>query len=91
MLTAPVNLSKNDLFGLSIPLEKFTAENKNFEYHTYLITVDDEFVPQLNSEHRGYAWTPLDDYPKPLHPGLFSTVNIDIVQTKLQTLTKKGP
>mgnify|MGYP003333320675 FL=1 len=72
-------------FEKIIPLEKFTAENKNFEYHTYLITVDDEFVPKLNDEHRGYAWTSIDDHPKPLHPGVWGTVSIDVIQQKIDT------
>ena len=52
-----------------IPIEKFTSDN-NFVYHTFLITVPQEFVPVLNEEHRGYAWLPLSDHPKPLHPGV---------------------
>jgi len=31
-----------------------------------------------------------NQYPKPLHPGLFNTVNFDVVQEKLNTLTKKA-
>ena len=46
--------------------------------------------PILNEEHCGYAWVGEGQYPKPLHPGLFSTVNFDIVQEKLNSLTKKA-
>jgi hypothetical protein len=49
-----------------------------------------EFIPKLNDEHCGYAWVGDGQYPKPLHPGLFSTVNFDVVQSKLKTLTEKG-
>jgi 8-oxo-dGTP pyrophosphatase MutT (NUDIX family) len=69
-----------------IPLEKFTAETKNFEYHTYLILVDDEFVPVLNNEHRGYAWTNLDDHPRPLHPGVWRTFNFKSIIDKIKTV-----
>ena len=69
-----------------IPIEKFTSENKNFIYHTFLITVDSEFIPQLNDEHRGYAWVPLKDYPKPLHPGVWRTFNFKSVVEKLKTI-----
>jgi 8-oxo-dGTP pyrophosphatase MutT (NUDIX family) len=69
-----------------IPLEKFTAENKNFEYHTYLITVENEFVPQLNNEHRGFAWTQIDDHPKPLHPGVWRTFSFKSVVDKIKTV-----
>ncbi len=68
-----------------IPLEKFTAENTNFEYHTYLLTVEQEFVPQLNDEHRGYAWTSIDDHPKPLHPGVWRTFSFKSVIDKIKT------
>jgi 8-oxo-dGTP pyrophosphatase MutT (NUDIX family) len=73
-------------FTKIIPLEKFTAENKNFEYHTYLITVDNEFVPTLNDEHRGYAWTSIDDHPKPLHPGVWRTFSFKSVIDKIKTV-----
>lgn len=68
-----------------IPLEKFTAENTSFEYHTYLITVEDEFIPLLNSEHRGYAWTAINDCPKPLHPGVWRTFSFEVILDKIKT------
>ena len=69
-----------------IPLEKFTSENKNFEYHTYLIVVQEEFVPQLNDEHRGYAWTSINDHPRPLHPGVWRTFSFKGVIDKIKTV-----
>ncbi len=69
-----------------IPLETFTADNKKFVYYTFLVTVDNEFVPVLNDEHRGYCWVEIDDYPKPLHPGLWRSFNFDIVRKKIKTL-----
>jgi 8-oxo-dGTP pyrophosphatase MutT (NUDIX family) len=74
------------VFNKIIPLEKFTSENKTFEYHTYLIVVEDEFVPQLNDEHRGYAWTSISDHPKPLHPGVWRTFNFKSVVDKIRTV-----
>lgn len=71
-----------------IPIQKFV--NNTFTYHTFFCEVTDEFIPVLNEEHCGYAWVGDKQYPKPLHPGLFSTVNMDIVQDKLYQLTKKG-
>ena len=68
-----------------IPLEKFTADNTNFEYHTYLLTVDKEFIPCLNDEHKGYAWTGVNDYPKPLHPGVWRTFSFKSVVNKIAT------
>lgn len=69
-----------------IPLEKFTSDSNNFEYHTYLVTVEDEFVPKLNDEHRGYAWTSITDHPKPLHPGVWRTFNFKSVIDKIKTV-----
>lgn len=69
-----------------VPIQKFV--NNNFTYHTFFCAVDNEFVPILNGEHIGYAWVGMNQHPKPMHPGLFSTVNIDIVKEKLKTLTK---
>lgn len=69
-----------------IPIQKFV--NNTFTYHTFFCEVDDEFKPILNDEHCGYAWVTQENYPKPLHPGLFSTINIDLVQEKLSALTQ---
>ncbi len=68
-----------------IPIQKFV--NNDFTYHTFFCEVEDEFIPKLNNEHVGFAWVIEGLYPKPLHPGLFSTVNIDIVIEKLNSLT----
>lgn len=70
-----------------VPIQKFV--NNTFTYHTFFCEVENEFIPTLNYEHCGYAWVGEDQYPKPLHPGLFSTFNFDIVREKLQAL-KKG-
>lgn len=71
-----------------VPIQKFV--NNNFTYHTFFCAVEDEFIPILNEEHCGYAWTSFDHYPKPLHPGLFNTVNLDVVVDKLKKLIKKA-
>lgn len=70
-----------------IPIQKFS--NQTFTYHTFFCNVDNEFIPVLNNEHVGYAWIDEDKHPKPLHPGLFSTINIDVVQEKLKFLLGK--
>lgn len=66
-----------------IPIEKFTSSDNKFVYHTFVCVVDDEFVPVLNNEHLGYAWINEGTWPKPMHPGLWSTVNMDTVQNKI--------
>lgn len=81
-----INYFPND--AKLIPIQKFV--NNTFTYHTFFCKIDKEFIPTLNDEHCGYAWMDSQHYPKPLHPGLFNTINFDVVQTKLQTLTKKA-
>lgn len=69
-----------------IPIEKFTSGNGTFVYHTFVCPVDHEFIPDLNSEHRGYCWVKLNDHPKPLHPGVWKTFKFDVVKQKLGVL-----
>lgn len=70
----------------AIPVEKFTSESGKFFYHTFVIVVDQEFVPTLNSEHKGFCWVKIDDLPTPLHPGVSRTFNFESVIEKLKIL-----
>ncbi len=79
-------LDYNFIFNKVIPLEKFTSDNYKFIYHTFIVPVDEEFVPLLNKEHRGYCWVGLEDHPKPLHPGVWRTINFEAVVAKIKTL-----
>jgi 8-oxo-dGTP pyrophosphatase MutT (NUDIX family) len=69
-----------------VPLEKFTSADGQFEYNTWVCVVANEFVPVLNNEHMGYAWIDRGQWPRPMHPGLWSTVNIEAVQSKIDTV-----
>ena len=69
-----------------VPLEKFTTVDQGFAYHTFFCSVDSEFTPVLNDEHVGYAWIASGTWPKPMHPGLWATVNFDAVQNKIKTV-----
>jgi len=71
-----------------IPLEQFTSSDGLFCYHTFFCCVVEEFKPTLNHEHIGYAWIDTGTWPKPMHPGLWSTVNFEAVQNKIDTLKK---
>ena len=42
---------------------------KVVDFTTFLLRIDEPFVPTLNDEHVGYAWAPVDAPPEPLHPG----------------------
>jgi ADP-ribose pyrophosphatase YjhB (NUDIX family) len=72
-----------------VPLEKFTTVDQHFAYHTFFCSVAEEFVPVLNHEHTGWAWLNSGIWPKPMHPGLWSTVNFDAVQDKIQTIEQQ--
>lgn len=69
-----------------IPIETFTSDNERFVYYTFVTSVDEEFIPKLNHEHRGYCWVELKDHPKPLHPGVWRTFNFSAVKKKIKTL-----
>ena len=71
-----------------VPIQKFV--NHTFTYHTFFCVLREEFMPRLNEEHSGYCWIDPEHYPKPLHPGLFNTINFDVVQNKLKELIKKA-
>jgi 8-oxo-dGTP pyrophosphatase MutT (NUDIX family) len=69
-----------------LPLEKFTSADGGFSYHTFFCSVTKEFVPTLNEEHIGYAWITSGTWPRPMHPGLWSTVNFEAVQNKINVI-----
>lgn len=71
-----------------IPLEKFTTNNNFFTYHTFFAAITDEFMINLNNEHIGYSWINAGTIPKPLHPGLFSTLGHTEIKHKIKKLEK---
>lgn len=62
-----------------IPFDVFTTKNGRFRYYSFLVFVDQEFIPELNDESAGYAWVDLRKWPKPLHPGAKSTLYNDSI------------
>lgn len=73
-------------YSRMIPLEKFTTSDSGFEYHTFFCIVSEEFQPDLNHEHAGYAWLDSGVWPRPMHPGLWSTVNFEAIQNKISII-----
>lgn len=69
-----------------IPIEQFTSPDETFIYHTFVCALDREFVPSLNHEHQGYAWIKDDVWPRPMHPGLWNTVNLEIFKKKIAAM-----
>ena len=69
-----------------VPLETFTSMDEEFTYHSFIFVVQNEFMPNLNSEHSGYAWAEIEKYPRPLHPGVWNSINIDVIMNKIKLL-----
>ena len=70
----------------TIPLETFVSTDSKFQFHTYLCVIKEEFIPELNDEHDGYAWVSFGKWPKRLHLGLRNTLQNKTNQTKLKTV-----
>jgi len=69
-----------------VPLELFTSNDQQFQYNTYILIVEKEFIPTLNEEHSGYAWCDLNSWPKPLHQGVKTSLNSRSIRTKIELL-----
>lgn len=69
-----------------IPLELYTSDDSNFYFNTYVLLVDNEFIPKLNDEHVGYAWCEYDNWPKPLHQGVKRSLTSKINRTKISLI-----
>lgn len=69
-----------------IPLELFTSNDQNFQYNTYVLLVEKEFMPTLNEEHSGYSWCSFDCWPKPLHQGVKTSFANKAIRAKLELL-----
>ena len=69
-----------------IPINKFTSPNKKFIYHSFVVTVDEEFIPILNNESDGYCWVKIGNWPRPLHPGAKIQCNSKQFVKKVKTV-----
>jgi hypothetical protein len=69
-----------------VPLELFTSNDQQFQYNTYILIVEKEFIPTLNEEHSGYAWCDLNAWPRPLHQGVKTSLNNRSIKTKIELL-----
>jgi 8-oxo-dGTP pyrophosphatase MutT (NUDIX family) len=87
-LTREIQEEVGDLpkFVKTIPLETFVSNDEKFNFHTYLVVIKKEFLPNLNNEHNGYAWTSFGKWPKTLHQGLRNTLQNKTNLSKLETV-----
>ena len=67
----------------TVQFHQLTPEEKFREWVQYKIHL---IVPVLNDEHIGWAWITSGTWPRPMHPGLWSTVNLQSIQTKLASI-----
>ena len=72
-----------------LPLEYFQSPDAHFSYHTFVVIVPTEFIPVLSEEHKGYSWCSLDATPKPLHPGLYNSLNNKIIKESTTSSSKQ--
>lgn len=70
----------------TIPVDLFVSTDGKFEFHMFVCLVDKEFIPNLNSEHKGYAWSGIDNFPKPLHPALYNALKNNELKNKIQSV-----
>jgi len=72
------------------PLDQYHSRNKDFSYYSFVILVKKEFIPKLNHESGGYAWTEHEYFPKPLHPGtrrtLFKKNKLKVIRDIISSL-----
>jgi len=69
-----------------IPLEQYTSQDQKFNYNTYILIVDKEFIPNLNDEHISYAWSSYNGFPGPLHQGVKSSLNSKAIKGKIELI-----
>jgi hypothetical protein len=76
-------LLENYSLGRILPIELYLSEDRGFEYGTYVCLVDQEFMTTASST---ICWSDLNVLPKQLHGGLKTTLNNQIIQTKINTI-----
>lgn len=69
--------------GRIIPIELYLSEDRGFEYGTYVCIVNQEFLTRAAAT---LAWCDLNQLPMNLHSGLKTTLNNNIIRTKIDTI-----
>jgi hypothetical protein len=69
--------------GRILPIELYLSEDRGFEYGTYVCLVDQEFITVASAT---VCWSDLNVLPKQLHGGLKTTLNNQIIRTKINTI-----
>lgn len=69
--------------GRIVPIELYLSEDRGFEYGTYVCLVENEFLTTVANT---VAWCSMDHLPRQLHNGLKTTLNNQIIRTKIDTI-----
>ena len=69
--------------GKILPIELYLSKDKGFEYGTYICLVNDEFLTETVPT---FCWADLNYLPKNVHVGLKSTLNNNLIRTKIETV-----
>lgn len=77
------SLLKDYCLGRIVPIELYLSEDKGFEYGTYVCLVEGEF---LKTPKETICWASLGHLPKNLHTGLNTTLNNQLIRTKIETI-----
>jgi hypothetical protein len=77
------NLLDSYKHGRIVPVELYLSEDRGFEYGTYICLVESEF---LSDPEMTQAWCSRNNLPPNLHGGLRSTLNNQIIKTKIETI-----
>jgi hypothetical protein len=77
------SLLENYSGGKILPIELYLSEDRGFEYGTYVCLVDREFITVAAPT---ICWSDLNVLPKQLHNGLKTTLNNQIIRTKINTI-----
>ena len=71
------------------PIHTFLSDDKKFTYHTFCVTVYEEFIPRTNGESAGYSWTKINAWPKPLHRGARVVLDKPDMVDKIQAILER--
>jgi 8-oxo-dGTP pyrophosphatase MutT (NUDIX family) len=89
-LSEEIDLNIKDDVVKIYPLDQYHTRNSEFSYYSFVVLVENEFIPTLNYESGGYAWVEADYIPKPLHPGtrrtLFRKKKLKIIKDIISSL-----
>lgn len=70
----------------TVTLESYISSDRKFYFHTFFCVIENEFIPNLNHEHSGYAWASFNSWPRPLHSGLKSTLAKKTNRSKIDNI-----